>query len=588
MYVIKRLLLKANNNNSKQKSKTSTKVKNQTQGQRRDTKVKDTGTKTKKKLTDNQRFRADKQAFSHSWLLTSFKGHTAEILDIDFSSNGKYLASCSEDALDPGGEAATSSGSESSITKEQPDLLITTTNSSKSQAKRKNRRKNRRTKASDDTTSSSGSSPELRKKNMSKKKVTEDASPAQMVLYPPLRNHTKLNISESQLFHFLRHYLLTPEHLLSLGYPVESVTYPGCGMIFKSPSLNPQPRISSSRISSSRFDVNAREFVPGSGYSLVNEGGDLPSRTLIKCSDQECDEDSGQGSGTSSPNSESSDEIITDRVWEERKCVRCGRDFFTGLNGEYLTQEHCTYHWGKLHRTQSNGGYISKYTCCNGGYDAVGCSTGKFHVWNGVSNGINGPLGGYAKTRVKRSVPLDENYGVYALDCEMCYTSEGLELTKITVVATDGRLVYDCYVKPDNEIVDYNTRFSGITAKDLSKKSCNVVKSLREVQNDLCGFINADTILIGHGLENDLRALRLIHSTAIDTAVTFPHHFGLPFKRSLKSLTSSYLNRDIQCAGAAGHNSADDARACMELLLWRVRKDFRIQVQELQHQHVYH
>lgn len=71
-------------------------VTDQTQGQRKETKVKDTTTKTKKKLTDNQRFRADKQAFSHSWLLTSFKGHTGEILDIDFSSNGKYLASCSE------------------------------------------------------------------------------------------------------------------------------------------------------------------------------------------------------------------------------------------------------------------------------------------------------------------------------------------------------------------------------------------------------------------------------------------------------------------------------------------------------------
>lgn len=488
-----------------------------------------------------------------------------------------------EDALDPGGEAATSSGSESSITKDQPDLT-TTANNRKTQAKRKNRRKNRRTKTSDDTTSSSGSSPELRKKKMSKKRVTDDVSPAKMVLYPPLRNHTKLNISESQLFHFLRNYLLTPEHLLSLGYPVESGTYPGRAMVYKNPTINPQ-----TRLISSRFDVNAREFVPGSGFMIVNKSDNLPSRTLIKCSDQECDEDSGQGSGTSSPNSESSDEIITDRVTEERKCVRCGRDFFIGPNGDYLTQEHCNYHWGKLHRTHApRVGIKSEYTCCKGDCDSIGCSTGKYHVWNGVSNGINGPLDGYVKTRLKRSVPKDENYGVYALDCEMCYTSEGLELTKVTVVTTDGRLVYDCFVKPDNEIIDYNTRFSGITAKDLCKKSYNIVKTLKDVQSDLTGFINADTILIGHGLENDLRALRIIHSTVIDTAVTFPHYYGLPFKRSLKSLTSCFLKRDIQCAGVAGHNSVDDARACMELMLWRVRKDFRIQLQELQHLHGHH
>ena len=71
-------------------------------------------------------------------------------------------------------------------------------------------------------------------------------------------------------------------------------------------------------------------------------------------------------------------------------------------------------------------------------------------------------------------------------------------------------------------------------------------KNIKEVQNDLMGFINADTILVGHGLENDLRALNLIHGTILDTAVVFPHFNGLPFRRSLRSLVSSYLKRDIQ------------------------------------------
>ena len=71
-------------------------------------------------------------------------------------------------------------------------------------------------------------------------------------------------------------------------------------------------------------------------------------------------------------------------------------------------------------------------------------------------------------------------------------------------------------------------------------------KNLKEVQNDLMGFINADTILVGHGLENDLRALNIIHGVVLDTAVVFPHFYGLPFRRSLRSLVSSYLKRDIQ------------------------------------------
>ena len=78
----------------------------------------------------------------------------------------------------------------------------------------------------------------------------------------------------------------------------------------------------------------------------------------------------------------------------------------------------------------------------------------------------------------------------------------------MTVVGIDGRLVYETIIRPDDTIIDYNTRFSGVTARDL-KRGNNSVKSLKDVQNDLLGFINANTILIGHGLENDLRALKV-------------------------------------------------------------------------------
>lgn len=39
--------------------------------------------------------RPDKN-YDHPWLMTTLKGHTDQVYDIDFSSNGKYLASCSE------------------------------------------------------------------------------------------------------------------------------------------------------------------------------------------------------------------------------------------------------------------------------------------------------------------------------------------------------------------------------------------------------------------------------------------------------------------------------------------------------------
>ena len=41
----------------------------------------------------------------------------------------------------------------------------------------------------------------------------------------------------------------------------------------------------------------------------------------------------------------------------------------------------------------------------------------------------------------------------------MCYTTNGNELTRITVIDTSGKIVYEQLVKPENPIIDYNTRW---------------------------------------------------------------------------------------------------------------------------------
>jgi RNA exonuclease 1 len=46
---------------------------------------------------------------------------------------------------------------------------------------------------------------------------------------------------------------------------------------------------------------------------------------------------------------------------------------------------------------------------------------------------------------------------IYSIDCEMCQTEYGLELTRISVIDWDGTVVYDTLVKPGNEIIDYLT-----------------------------------------------------------------------------------------------------------------------------------
>ena len=120
-----------------------------------------------------------------------------------------------------------------------------------------------------------------------------------------------------------------------------------------------------------------------------------------------------------------------------------------------------------------------------------------------------------------------------------------MELTRVTVVNVKHQTIYETLVKPSNPILDYNSKFSGIKESDLKK----VTTTLKDVQTRLQMLFNEKTILIGHSLESDLKALKLIHNTVVDTAQVFPHKRGLPYKRALRTLTAEFLKKIIQDDG---------------------------------------
>lgn len=49
-----------------------------------------------KKKQEKWSSRDTNKAYAHPWMLTSLKGHSGEVLDMDFSGNSKFLASCSD------------------------------------------------------------------------------------------------------------------------------------------------------------------------------------------------------------------------------------------------------------------------------------------------------------------------------------------------------------------------------------------------------------------------------------------------------------------------------------------------------------
>lgn len=122
----------------------------------------------------------------------------------------------------------------------------------------------------------------------------------------------------------------------------------------------------------------------------------------------------------------------------------------------------------------------------------------------------------------------------------------------------------------------------------------NETRTLRDVQAILMSMFHSKTILVGHSLESDLKALKLIHNVVVDTSVLFPHKMGPPKKRALKTLCIENLKRIIQENGEnfiifhskyfflteniyfsnileAGHDSAEDAEVCIQLVKFYLR-----------------
>ncbi|KAK4534828.1 hypothetical protein CDCA_CDCA03G0853 [Cyanidium caldarium] len=188
------------------------------------------------------------------------------------------------------------------------------------------------------------------------------------------------------------------------------------------------------------------------------------------------------------------------------------------------------------------------------------------------------------------SAALLKHSKVVALDCEFVGVGDDRKrhaLARVSIVDYFGAVLLDRYVRVDEPVTDFRTRYSGIRPHHL--KSADAA-SFREVQAEVARWIDG-RLLVGHELQNDLRVLLLSHPRrrTRDTARYRPlrARLGTSAARtpSLQRLAAEILGTHIQggipetdaslsgdavdgyaiVQGTLGHDSVEDARAALEL-----------------------
>ncbi|KAN0112713.1 hypothetical protein V8E51_005664 [Hyaloscypha variabilis] len=282
--------------------------------------------------------------------------------------------------------------------------------------------------------------------------------------------------------------------------------------------------------------------------------------------------------------------------WEV--CDRCKTRFqvFPGRreeDGALASGGKCTYHFGKPYfqersPNEPKAKRIKKYRCCGESMgDSAGCTYAENHVFKISEVKRLAAILNFEKTPENVEKVSDRPV---CIDGEMGYTVYGLELIRLTATSwPNGEPLFDVLVRPLGPILDLNSRYSGVWPKHMAEAlpwsasgedangTLRIVESPAAARALLFSYLSPATPLIGHGLENDLNATRVIHPIIIDTALLFPHKAGLPYRNGLKMLMQTHLNRHIQVVVDGkmdGHDSKEDANAAGDLVRFALAKEW--------------
>nr|VZI32234.1 unnamed protein product [Spirometra erinaceieuropaei] len=167
-------------------------------------------------------------------------------------------------------------------------------------------------------------------------------------------------------------------------------------------------------------------------------------------------------------------------------------------------------------------------------------------------------------TGLKSIITLGSSYRPVALDCEMVGVGKGKEsaLGRISIVSYYGQVLYDVMCRPEEEITDYRTRWSGIRPSDMARAI-----PFECVQDQVQRIIQG-RIVVGHMVFNDFRVLKmqhpadLIRDTGLAPYAKVKAGFHPKQPTALRNLADKLLGLQIQ---TGEHCSIEDAQATMAI-----------------------
>jgi DNA polymerase III epsilon subunit-like protein len=162
------------------------------------------------------------------------------------------------------------------------------------------------------------------------------------------------------------------------------------------------------------------------------------------------------------------------------------------------------------------------------------------------------------------------------LDCEMVGVGHKGSISALARLSAidflTGELLIDKLVQPTQMVVDWRTKYSGITAKAMqaARDSGEILEGDATAREMLSRHMDDETVLIGHALYNDLEVLGIQHEKVVDSASLVEAAVGHSVRTmwGLKKVCKELLGIDIQDAGKKGHDSVEDALAAREVVLW--------------------